>query len=167
MSRLVLVRVGDINGLWSTCKSSGKWSSPEIHEQVVRNMFIEGYTTYVIFVSTGDKLIAASKVTSVRERNENDAIPKSNELGELQTIFTFDTNAIADLTNPLTNAYVSLVNYVKYKCGSQILIPADIADTINPKIDNLISLSRTSIYRGNTTVLNENYYWTNLNMNGC
>ena len=98
MSRLVLVRVGDVNGMWSTSKSSGMWSSPETHEQVVRNMFMEGYTTYVIFVGTGDKLVAASKVTSVRERSDNDVIPISNEIGELQTVFTFDINATADLT---------------------------------------------------------------------
>ena len=168
MSRLVLVRIGDPNGLWTICKPNGKWSSPELHEQVVRNMFVEGYEVYIIFVGTGDKLVAVSKVLNVRERNNNDVvIPTENEIGELKTILTFDTTLMVDIRNSMSNYYPPVLDYVRYRSGSQILIPDNLSSTVIPNLIALQIITRGSnIYRGNITVMNTDY-WTNLNMNGC
>jgi len=169
MSRLVLIRIGDPNGLWSISKNAGIWASPECHEQAVRNMFIEGYTVYGLFVGTGDKLLLTAKITNVRERFNNDdsLIPNTNEIGSLKTVIVFDTNEIVDLRHSLTNGYQGVLDYVKYKQGSQILIPNGQAEPILRLSASLISLSRVnSIYRGNTTVINPDYL-INLNINGC
>jgi len=166
MSRLVLIRVGDPNGLWATCKTAGQWASPECHEQVVRNMFMEGYTVYGLFVGTGDKLLMCAKITNVRERN-NDTIPETNEIGSLKTILTFDPSETVDLRYTLANSYQAVLDYVKYKQGSQILIPNGQCDYILRLIITLISLSHVNtVYRGNTTVINPEYL-LNLNVNGC
>jgi hypothetical protein len=169
MSRLVLIRVGDPNGIWSVSKIAGVWASPECHEQVVRNMFVEGYTVYGLFVGTGDKLLMCAKITSVRERFNTDdtLIPETNEIGPLKTILTFDPSETVDLRYTLPNSYQSALEYVKYKQGSQILIPNGQCESILRLIVTLISLSRmNTVYRGNTTVLNPEYL-LNLNVNGC
>ena len=160
MNRLVLVRVGDPNGLWSNCR--GKWSSSEDHEQVIRNMFMEGYTVYALFVGTGDKPLLASKITNVRERELEDAelLPPSNDHGPLRTVITFDTHSQVDLRYTLTNGDHDILEYVKYKRGSQILIPTNLSEVF------LTSISSVDMYfRGNYTYLNPNY-GLNFNMNG-
>jgi hypothetical protein len=103
-------------------------------------------------------------VTNVRERTRNDTlIPERDEIGLLKTIITFDVNKCIDLRNLLTNSYQIAIDYVRYKQGSQILIPA----SYSVSIFRLISQSPTNtIYRGNTTILNPEYL-INLNMNGC
>jgi len=169
MSRLVLIRIGDPNGIWSISKNAGLWASPECHEQVVRNMFVEGYTVYGLFVGTGDKLLLCAKITNVREHYDNDEslIPNTNEIGSLKTVIVFDPSEIVDLRHSLTNGYQSVLDYVKYKQGSQILIPNSQSESILRLITTLISLSRAnSVYRGNTTVINPEYL-LNLNINGC
>ena len=169
MSRLVLIRVGDPNGIWSVSKMAGLWASPECHEQVVRNMFVEGYSVYGLFVGTGDKLLMTAKITNVRERFNNDdtLIPAQNEIGVLNTIIVFDPNETADLRNTLTSSYQSALDYVRYKHGSQILIPTLYSEGILRLITSLISLSRVNaIYRGNRTVINPEYL-LNLNIPGC
>jgi hypothetical protein len=169
MSRLVIVRVGNPDGLWSVCKPAGKWSSPECHEQAVRNMIIEGYSVYAIFVGTGDKLLMTTKIISVRERLAEDdtIIPDSNEIGLLRTTITFDPAAVVDLRNMLCQSYRPALDYVQYKIGSQLLIPPSNSEGILRNISNLISLSRVNtIYRGNNTVINPEY-WINLNVHGC
>jgi len=148
---------------------AGLWASPEFHEQAVRNMFVEGYTVYALFVGTGDKLLMTAKITNVRERSDNDdtLIPGRNEIGLLKTIIVFDPNETADLRNSLSNGYQSAIDYVKYKQGSQILIPTLYSEGIIRLITSLISLSRiNTVYRGNTTVFNPEYL-INLNINGC
>lgn len=167
MSRLVLIRVGDPSSIWSVSKIGGVWSSPEQHEQVVRNMFVEGYTVYGLFVGTGDKLLLCAKITGVRERSDTDdtLILASNEIGPLKTVIVFDPNEIADLRYTLTNTYQAAVDYVKYRAGSQILIPTVNADPILKLVNSTISLSRVnSIYRGNSTIINPEYL-LNLNIN--
>jgi hypothetical protein len=147
---------------------AGLWASPESHEQVVRNMFMEGYAVYGLFVGTGDKLLMCAKITNVRERYDTDTlIPASNEIGSLNTIIVFDPSEIVDLRYTLANAYQTALDYVKYKQGSQILIPNLHSVSILRLIITLISLSRVStVYRGNTTVINPEYL-INLNINGC
>jgi hypothetical protein len=169
MSRLVLIRIGDPNALWSISKNAGLWASPECHEQVVRNMFMEGYTVYGLFVGTGDKLLLSAKITNVREHFDNDdsLIPNTNEIGNLKTVIVFDPSEIADLRNSLTSEYQTILEYVKYKQGSQILIPNRQAEPVLRLVTSLISLSRVNtIYRGNVTVINPEYL-LNLNINGC
>lgn len=169
MSRLVLIRIGDPNGIWSVSKMAGLWASPEQHEQVVRNMFVEGYTVYALFVGSGDKLLLSAKITNVREHVNTDdtLIPESNEIGPLKTVIVFDPNEIADLRHTLTNTYQAALEYVKYKTGSQILIPTVHSEEILRLVTTTISLSRiNSIYRGNYTVINPEYL-LNLNMHGC
>lgn len=164
MSRLVLVRVGDPESSWSVCKEFGLWASPENHEQVVRNFFMEGYLVYVIFVGTGDQPLIVTSVTNVRERTRNDTlIQERDEVGLLKTIITFDINNFLDLRSQLTNSYQLALDYVRYKRGSQILIP----ESYSVSILRLLSLSQTNtVYRGNMTVLNPEYL-LNLNVNGC
>jgi hypothetical protein len=160
MNRLVFVRVGDPDGLWSRCR--GKWSSSEIHEQVIRNMFMEGYTVYAMFVGTGDKPLLASRITNVRERGieDDDLLPPSNDHGLLRTVVTFDVNSSVDLRNILTDGDQVVLDYVKYKRGSQILIPTELSETF------LTNISSVNMYfRGNYTYLNTNY-GLNFNMNG-
>jgi hypothetical protein len=164
MSRLVLIRVGDPGSSWSVCKEFGIWASPENHEQVVRNFFMEGYSVYLLFVGTGDIPLLGTCVINVRERTNNDIlIQERDEIGLLKTIITFDINCCVDLRNQSTNSYQVALDYVRYKRGSQILIPA----SYSVSILRLISLSHTNtVYRGNTTVLNPEYL-LNLNVNGC
>jgi hypothetical protein len=169
MSRLVLIRIGDPNGIWSISKNAGLWASPECHEQVVRNMFMEGYTVYGLFVGTGDKLLLSAKITNVREHYDNDysLIPNTNEIGRLKTVIVFDPSEIVDLRHTLTNGYQAVLDYVKYKQGSQILIPNLQSEPILRLVSSSISLSRiNTIYRGNTTIINPEYL-INLNINGC
>jgi hypothetical protein len=145
---------------WSVCKEFGIWASPENHEQVVRNFFMEGYSIYVLFVGTGDQPLMVTRVTDVRERRRNDTlIPERDEIGILKTIISFDINNSIDLRAPLTNSYQLALDYVRYKQGSQILIPT----AYSVGILRLISLSQTNT---NTTVLNPEYL-LNLNVNGC
>jgi len=164
MSRLVLIRVGDPGSSWSACKEFGIWASPENHEQVVRNLFMEGYSVYVLFVGTGDQPLMVSQVTNVRERTRDDTlIQERDEIGLLKTIINFDIEKTIDMRNELTNLYQSAIDYVRYKRGSQILIPA----SYSVSIFRLISLSqKNTIQRGNRTVINSEYL-LNLNMHGC
>jgi len=167
MSRLVLIRVGDPNGIWSVSKMAGLWASPECHEQVVRNMFVEGYTVYGLFVGTGDKLLMTAKITNVREHfNIDDSLlPEQNEIAPLKTVIVFDPSEVVDLRHTLTNGYQAVLDYVKYKPGSQILIPNQQSESILRLIMTLISLSRVNtVYRGNTTVFNPEYL---MNINAC
>jgi|Laugrespbdmm15sd_2_1035082.scaffolds.fasta_scaffold15216_4 hypothetical protein len=168
MGRLVLVRVGDPDGLWNVCKMGGMWASPECHEQVVRNMFVEGYTVYALFVGTGDKLLMAAKITNVRElSNEDTLIPNTTEIGPLKTAIIFDPSEVADLRNNLMGPYQAAIDYVKYKPGSQILIPISYSEPILNLITSLITLRRVNtMYRGNYTVINPEYL-LNLNISGC
>jgi len=167
MSRLVLIRVGDPNGIWSVSKMAGLWATSELHNQVVRNMFVEGYTVYGLFVGTGDKLLMCAQIINVRERSDNDTlIPASNEIGPLKTIVVFDPNEIVDLRYTLTTNYETALDYVKYKVGSQLLIPNLYADPIIRLITSGLGMSYiNSVYRGNRTVINPEYL-INLNVNG-
>jgi hypothetical protein len=141
MSRLVLVRVGEPESSWSICKEFGIWASPENHEQVVRNLFMEGYSVYILFAGTGDQPLIVTHVTNVRERRRDDTlIQDRNEIGVLKTIITFDINNCVDLRNQLINSYQVALDYVRYKRGSQILIPA----SYSVSILRLISLSQTN-----------------------
>lgn len=169
MSRLVLIRIGDPNGIWSVSKMAGLWASPELHEQVVRNMFVEGYTVYGLFVGTGDKLLMAAQITNVRERSNTDdtLIPASNDIGLLKTIVVFNPSEGVDLRHILTSSYQAALDYVKYKAGSQILIPNLHADPIIRLITSALGMSYiNTVYRGNRTVMNPEYL-LNLNVNGC
>lgn len=169
MSRLVLIRVGDPAGIWSVSKMAGLWASPECHEQVVRNMFVEGYTVYGLFVGTGDKLLMTAKITNVREHfNADDSLlPEQNEIGPLKTVIVFDPSEVVDLRHALTNGYQGVLDYVKYKPGSQILIPSRESETVLRLLMTLISLSHANtVYRGNRTVFNPEYL-INFNIPGC
>jgi hypothetical protein len=115
-----------------------------------------------MFVGTGDKPLLASRITNVRERGieEEDLIPPSNDHGELRTIVTFDVNSSVELRNVLTNGDQDVLDYVKYKRGSQILIPTELSQVF------LTSISSVDMYfRGNYTYLNPNY-GLNFNVNG-
>jgi hypothetical protein len=169
MSRLVLIRVGDPKGMWSVSKMAGLWATPELHEQVIRNMFVEGYTVYGLFVGTGDKLLMAAQITNVRERSDTDdtLILGSNELGPLKTVIVFNPNETIDLRNISTNPYQAILDYVKYKVGSQIFIPNLHADAVIRLITSALAMSyMNTVYRGNRTVINPEYLM-NLNINGC
>jgi len=162
MSRLVVVRVGDPSGSWSFFKKNGKWASPENHVQSVRNMFNEGYNVHVLFVGTGDVPLVCSKVLMVRERTTMDIdMPLRNELGELKTIITFDIGwSTLDFTYLIANYDDTILDYIKYKPGSQLLIPGNMSVNFMNYFNNIIK------NRKNQTVFNPEYL-VNLNVNGC
>jgi hypothetical protein len=142
MSCLVVIRVGDSSGTWYSASRVGKWSSPESHVQAVRNAMVEGYTVYGLFVSTGDIPIMTCKINGIRERINDDAylFPPRNTLGELKTFLLFEPN--------YTMSYIvkDVLQYVKYKVGSQILIPHELSNRFF-----------NSLKEGNKTTLNPEY----------
>uniref|UniRef100_A0A6C0DIT7 Uncharacterized protein n=1 Tax=viral metagenome TaxID=1070528 RepID=A0A6C0DIT7_9ZZZZ len=166
MSRLVMIRVGNPDGLWAACKSGGKWSSPECHEQAVRNMLTEGYSVYAIFLGTGDKLLMAANIKTVRERlSEDDTIiPDSNDLGLLRTVITFDPDLSVDLQNMLCQSYRTALDYIQYRIGSQLLIPNVDAEHIIKMITNLISLTHINMICKDNEIKANSEYWLNLNV---
>lgn len=128
MNRLVIIRVGDPTGLWQTSMPLGRWSSPELHRQDVRNLFVEGYTVIALFVGRGDEALCAAKITGVRERTIDDIIfPVSTDLGDLRTVLQFDPNTIFYLQPTYTVTHFESINYIKYRVGSQLIIPQHIA----------------------------------------
>ena len=162
MSRLVVVRVGDPSGPWSFFKIIGKWASPENHAQAVRNMFNEGYNVHILFVGTGDIPLLCSKVLMVRERTTMDLdVPLRNELGELKTIITFDIGwSNLDLTYLIPHHHHAILEYVKYRPGSQLVIPNNISQNFINYFYNMTN------NRANQTVINPEYS-NNLNIHGC
>lgn len=143
MSRLVVVRVGNPEGLWATAIKSGIWSSPECHTQVVRDAYVEGYKVVLLFLGTGDMPLLVATVSNVRERRQNEqVIPLTNELGELKTIIEF--NDIQPL--PLCQAILPII---RYKIGSQIPISNTDASLLLTYYTNYIAMNRAILY--NTT----------------
>jgi hypothetical protein len=110
MSRLVVIRVGDPCA-WYSASRIGRWSSPESHTQVVRNVLVEGYTVYGLFLGTGDIPIMACKIDGIRGRiNDDDYLfPDRTELGELKTFLLFQANYNLEYT------VYDVLQYVKYK----------------------------------------------------
>ena len=165
MSRLVVVRVGDPSGPWSFFKIIGKWASPENQVQAVRNMFNEGYTVNILFVGTGDVPLLCSKVLMVRERTTIDIdMPLRNELGELKTIITFDIAwSNLDLTYIIPEYHDAILEYVKYRPGSQLVVPNNISQNFINYFYNMTN------NRTNQTVLNPEYipHSQIFNMYGC
>lgn len=128
MNRLVIIRVGDPTGLWQTSMPLGRWSSPESHRQDVRNLFVEGYTVIAVFVGRGDEPLCAAKITGVRERTIDDAIfPITTDLGDLRTFLQFDPNTMLYLQPTYTVTHFEAINYIKFRVGSQLIIPQHIA----------------------------------------
>jgi hypothetical protein len=165
MSRLVVIRVGNPSGTWAICNTLGRWSSPECHNQAVRHAFNEGYAVYGLFVGTGDIPLMAAKITDVRQRMNVDVdIPLRNDIGSLQTIITFDLHTKMDFLNLQTNHYDAALEYVKYKYGSQILIPYSDSENFILYFNNTLTLRQNIIV--NRTVINP-HYLTNLNIPGC
>jgi len=127
MNKLVIIRVGEPT-LWQTSVSLGRWSSPESHAQTVRSLFVEGYNVIALFVERGDLPLAAVKITGVRERTiEDAAFPIHCDLGDFRTFLEFDQRHMLYLAPTFTVTHFSSINYIKYKVGSQIAIPQNIA----------------------------------------
>ena len=101
----------------------------------------------------------------VRERTNADTdIPLRNELGELKTIITFDVDySTLDLTYTTPHHHDAILDYVKYRPGSQLLIP----NTISQNFINYFYTMTNN--RTNQTVLNPDYLniMHNLNIHGC
>lgn len=151
MNRLVIIRVGETS-LWQTLHSTGRWSSPENHAQVVRDLIVEGYTVIALFVGRGDIPLSACKLTNVRERLIEDSMfPEGSDIGNLRTFLEFDPNSLMNLENGFTVTHHSSLQYIRYKIGSQIEIPLSFArEFINYF---LIMTNITSPYQGNVTFL--------------
>jgi len=141
MSRLVLIRVGNPNGIWHMASAAGRWSSPETHIQAVRNAMVEGYTVYGLFVGTGDIPIMTCKINGIRERiNDDDHLfPKKSDLGEFKTVLLFEAN--------YNYEYVvrDVLKYVKYRIGSQILIPIEQSTGFFNSLRSTLQINRTII----------------------
>lgn len=126
MNRLVIIRVGEPR-LWQTSVSLGRWSSPELHLQTVRDFFVEGYSVIALFVGRGDTPLGAARITSVRERTVEDTFPLTTDLGELRTFLEFDPTRVMFLQPTFTVTHFASINFIKYTIGSQIAIPPNIA----------------------------------------
>lgn len=127
MNKLVIIRVGEPT-LWQRSVPLGRWSSPESHTQTVRSLFVEGYNVIALFVERGDLPLAAVKITGVRERTiEDAAFPIYGDLGDFRTFLEFDQHHIMYLKPTFTVTHFSSIDYIKYKVGSQILIPQNFA----------------------------------------
>ena len=168
MSRLVLIRVGDPSGPWAACNLAGKWSSPENHSQIVRNAFVEGYSVIGLFVGTGDVPLMAYKITDVKPRqNDDTVIPMRNELGELKTILKFNSRYSVRFTGIVPELYQDILEYAKYRVGSQILIPNSETENFIPYFNGMHDLlANSALYMGNTTYFNPDYL-VNLNIHAC
>lgn len=125
--RLVFIRVGDANGSWATASSrnltSHKWSTPESGPQLVRDAWIEGHEVVVLFLTTGDRPSHMGIVTGVRARNNEDdaAFPRRNDLGEFNTIMTF--NRLLDVREVQPDLFEHALSDIRYQRGSQIAAP--------------------------------------------
>jgi hypothetical protein len=147
MNRLVVIRVGE-EITWRNLHSLGRWSSPENHFQAARSLFVEGYNVVAVFVGRGDIPLATAKVTNVRERLIEDSIfPSSNDLGSLMTIVEFDPSLLS--VEFSINSYVSILQYIRYMVGSQIIIPNEIARSFL----NLFFVTSSIKFQGNTTYI--------------
>lgn len=147
MNRLVVVRVGD-ETTWRNLFSLGRWSSPENHFQAARSLFVEGYNVVALFLGRGDIPLAAAKITIVRERLVEDSIfPSSNDLGSLMTFLEFDPSLLT--VEFSVNSYISILQYIRYMIGSQIIIPNEIARTFL----NHFFVTSSIRFQGNTTYI--------------
>ena len=127
MNKLVIIRVGEPT-LWQISVPLGRWSSPESQIQTVRNLIVEGYNVIALFVERGDLPLAAVKINSVRERTiEDAAFPMYSDLGDFRTFLEFDQRNIMHLRPTFTVTHFSSIDYIKYKVGSQLLIPQNFA----------------------------------------
>jgi hypothetical protein len=127
MNKLVVIRVGEPH-LWQTSVPLGRWSSPESQIQTVRNLFVEGYNVIALFVGRGDIPLGAARIIGVRERTIDDIIfPVSTDLGDLRTFIEFYPQCVMHMSPTYTVTHFGSINYIKYKIGSQILIPPNIA----------------------------------------
>ena len=125
--KLVIIRIGN-QTLWQTLNPFGLWSSPESHIQEARNVFVEGHDVILLFVARGDVPIGAAKMTGVRERILEDSIfPISTDLGQLRTFLQFDPTRILNLQTSSTITHLFSVSYIKYRIGSEHLIPDNFA----------------------------------------
>lgn len=165
MSRLVVIRVGDPVAEWLSCGTLGKWSSPECHKQEVRDMFVQGYTVYGLFVSNGDYPLMVAKITNVLQRTDDEMdLPPGNDIGDFKTILMFDYQSRIDLRASTSESYRAALDYAKYQIGSQILIPSYAYGNFWSFI--LENTPNGYSYFSNSTVMNQDY-WINLNLNRC
>ena len=152
MYRLVVIRVGKPT-LWQTLHVTGRWSSPENHSQAVRNLVVEGYSVIALFLGRGDIPLAASKITSVRERLiEDEPFPHTTDIGPLRTFIEFDPLSLMNLENGFTVTHHSVLQHVRYQIGSQIAIPQHVSREFLNYFLVMTSVNQAP-YRGNVTYL--------------
>ena len=154
MNKLVVIRVGEPH-LWQTSAPLGRWSSPESQIQTVRDLFVEGYNVIALFVARGDIPLGAARIIGVRERTIDDIVfPLSTDLGDLRTFLEFYPHCVMHMSPTYTVTHFGSINYIKYKIGSQILIPPNIArEFINYFIHMASSLN---IPLNNTFIIPQN-----------
>jgi hypothetical protein len=150
--KLVIIRVGN-QTLWQTLNPFGLWSSPESHVQEARNVFVEGHEVILLFVARGDIAIGAAKMTGVRQRILEDSIfPTSTDLGQLRTFLQFDPARILNLQSTSTITHLFSVSYIKYKVGSEHLIPDNFAREFISYFNNMQNFNQPA-YNGNFTYI--------------
>jgi len=154
MNKLVVIRVGEPR-LWQISAPLGRWSSPESQIQTVRDLFVEGYNVIALFVGRGDIPLGAARIIGVRERTIDDIVfPLSTDLGDLRTFLEFYPQCVMHMSPTFTVTHFGSINYIKYKIGSQILIPPNIArEFINYFIHMASSLN---IPLNNTFIIPQN-----------
>jgi hypothetical protein len=123
MDKLVVVRIGNASGLLQSWYNQKKWSTAEnqniIRNQIIRDLYVEGYNVYILFLESGDIPVYTARVTNVRPRNITDiAYPIANEHGPFQTFIEFDK--AFKISADTAVVYRPLLDSIRYKRGQQL-----------------------------------------------
>lgn len=133
MEHLVVVRTSSPANDMPYTFLDGKWASPENSQnQVVRELFVQGYSVLVLFVGMNDIPLYMTRITNVRPKNDQTDIlfSPTHPLGYLQTFMEFSTSTSHLLlcSNPiLTNP---ILEYIRFRKGHQIFIPRLFSDLV-------------------------------------
>jgi len=155
MDKVIVVRIGSPAEHLDSWVNQGKWSTPEnpnmIDNQIVRDLFVQGYNVYIVFLESGDIPVYTALVTNVRGRNHLDVqYPLGNDHGLFETFIEF--NSIFPIPNGVRPLYRPLLDYVRYTRGQQL------------PINELLSEVPIAVYRSLQTVNNiyiNNDIWSN------
>ena len=123
MDKLVVIRIGNPSGMLATWYNQKKWSVAEnpnlIRNQIIRDLYVEGYNVYLLFLESGDIPVYTARVTNVRPRNITDiAHPIANEYGPFQTFIEFDK--AFKIGADTSVVYRPLLDSIRYKRGQQL-----------------------------------------------
>jgi len=155
MEHLVVIRTSSPANDIPYTFIDGKWASPETSQnQVVRELFVQGYSILVLFLGVNDLPLYMTRITNVRPRNDQTDLVFSlvHPLGYLQTFMEFSiqpTNMLVTSNPALTNP---ILEYIRFRTGHQIFIPLNLS---TPLIQDYVHRTNTNnnISSANRTVV--------------